>query len=160
MQKNTIGEKRKRQGRRGSGLVLLMTTCLAMIWLFMHLVSSTPPPPITPTVRPAPPKQPLTIPVGKGPVSLGVNPMTDTVYIANYTDNTVSVIDGVSNTVSSTINVGYSPINLDVNPTTNTIYVANNNDGTVSVIDGKTSTVTATIRGLVSPDGLAVNPIT
>jgi YVTN family beta-propeller protein len=33
-----------------------------------------------------------TIPVGTGPRGVAVNPVTNTVYVANFFDNTVSVI--------------------------------------------------------------------
>jgi YVTN family beta-propeller protein len=39
------------------------------------------------------------IPVGKGPDSIGVNTKTNTIYVANSGNNTVSVIDGTTNTV-------------------------------------------------------------
>ena len=50
-----------------------------------------------------------TIPVGSGPRSVAVNPSTNTVYVANAGSNTVSVIDGSTGTVASTISVGSSP---------------------------------------------------
>ena len=67
-------------------------------------------------------------------------------YVANYDDNTVSVIDGKTNSVITTIHVGKSPYGVSVNPSTNMIYVANNADNTVSVIDGKTNRVINTVH--------------
>jgi YVTN family beta-propeller protein len=40
-----------------------------------------------------------TIPVGNGPTGLAVDRNTNTVYVANIQDNTLSVLDGVTNTV-------------------------------------------------------------
>jgi len=99
------------------------------------------------------------IPVGEFPIAVAINTVTNRIYAANYGDgsNSVSVIDGGTNTVVATIPVGNSPFALDVNPRTNMIYVANNIDTTVSVIDGKTNAVVATIMGFASPEAVAVN---
>src|SRR5207245_9808040 len=74
-----------------------------------------------------------------------VNPTTNRVYATNQADNTISVIDGGTNTVIATVPTGNAPHGITVNPVTNTIYVGNRLDNTVSVIDGSTNTVTATI---------------
>jgi YVTN family beta-propeller protein len=95
-----------------------------------------------------------TIPVGKGPGVVGVNPLTNLMYVSNLgrpegTGDTVSVINGATNTVVATIPVGKGPAQIGVNPLTNLIYVPNRgasaNGNTVSVIDGATNTVVATI---------------
>src|SRR5438128_2084481 len=76
-----------------------------------------------------------TIPVGSSTVSVGVNATTNRIYVANDDDNTVSVIDGLTNTVIETIGVGSHPLRVGVNSVTNRIYVTNGDDSTVSVID-------------------------
>lgn len=87
-----------------------------------------------------------TIPVGKSPGGLCVNPKTNMVYVTNYKSNTVSVINGENNSLVATIPVGKNPIAVAVNPNTNMIYVANGNkNGGISVINGKTNSVIATI---------------
>jgi YVTN family beta-propeller protein len=100
-----------------------------------------------------------TVTVESGPSAVAVNAVTNTIYVANYCGNdvscstysgTVSVIDGVSNTVTATVNVGSDPTAAVVNSITNKIYVANfcGDDptcaspyapGTVTVIDGATN---------------------
>ena len=84
---------------------------------------------------------------GDGAFAVAVNPATETIYVANRNDNTVSVIDGRACNGSHTagcgqdwptLAVGTSPQALAVNKATNTIYVTNTNDDTVSVIDGST----------------------
>ena len=55
--------------------------------------------------------------------------------MANQGSNTVSVIDGASNTVVATATVGSSPWGLGVNPTTNRIYVANFGSNYVWVLE-------------------------
>jgi DNA-binding beta-propeller fold protein YncE len=93
-----------------------------------------------------------TVAVGAGsfPQAIAVNRLTDTIYVANEGDNTVSVINGASCNASNTsgcgqipasVTVGMQPIGLDVDEATNTIYVANadfGGPGTVSMIDGAT----------------------
>ena len=77
---------------------------------------------------------PATVTVGSNPSAVGVDPTTDTIYVANYASGTVSVIDGTTNTVTDTVTVGTSPDAVGVDPTTDTIYVANQTSNSVSVI--------------------------
>ncbi len=44
--------------------------------------------------RPRTDRVTATIPVGAGPVEVGTNPLTNTVYVSNFGDDTVSVISG------------------------------------------------------------------
>jgi uncharacterized repeat protein (TIGR01451 family) len=99
-----------------------------------------------------------TVPVGDGPGGVGVNPTTNRVYVANYTSNSVSVIDGASHTVIATVPVSSHPWGVGVNPTTNRVYVVNGD--TVSVIDGASNTVVATVPVGSSPRDIGVNPTT
>jgi YVTN family beta-propeller protein len=96
-----------------------------------------------------------TVPVGQGAFYLAANPVTNKIYVANYcgsdpscantSPGTVTVIDGLTNTVAATVTVGVHPVFLVINPVTNKIYVTNRRTGTVSVINGATNTVTTTI---------------
>jgi YVTN family beta-propeller protein len=72
----------------------------------------------------------------------------------------VSVIDGATNTVTTTIGVGNAPVAVGVDPATNTAYVTNENDRSVSVIDGATNTVTTTIGVSRAPVAVGVDPAT
>lgn len=100
-----------------------------------------------------------TLPGLTTPTAVDVNSTTNTVYLANFGNNTVSVVSGASNVVTATIPVGNNPSAIVVNPTTNMIYVANFNDGTISVINGATNSVTATISLSVNRINLiAVDP--
>jgi len=109
-----------------------------------------------------------TVPVGTCPCAVGVNPTTNKIYVANNVGNTVSVIDGATDTVITgagyPIPVGTNPIGVGVNPTTNKIYVANWNSNDVSVIDGATDTVITgpgyPIPVGTRPWGVGVNPTT
>ncbi|MCL2659354.1 MAG: Ig-like domain repeat protein, partial [Acidobacteriaceae bacterium] len=94
--------------------------------------------------------------IGLGSYGVGVNPATNTTYIANSGSNTVSVINGVTAIVSS-ISVGRGPYTVAVDPVTNTAYVSNTTDGTVSVIDGASKAVTATVPVGMNPAQMAVD---
>ena len=65
---------------------------------------------------------------------MAVNQATDTVYVSNSGDNTVSVINGETGTVTTTIKVGRAPFGVAVNAAAHTTYVTNETGGTVSVI--------------------------
>ncbi|NOJ30185.1 MAG: hypothetical protein DA328_08480, partial [Nitrososphaeraceae archaeon] len=56
-------------------------------------------------------------------------------YVTNYNDGTVSVIDTATNTVVDTITVGSGQYWIAFDSQNNRMYVTNYNDGTVSVID-------------------------
>jgi DNA-binding beta-propeller fold protein YncE len=83
--------------------------------------------------------------VGSQPEYLAVDQATDTIYVPNDADNTVSVIDG--RTCNATVTSGCSqspptiavasPLQIDIDQATDTVYVGTN-AGTVAVIDGNT----------------------
>ena len=54
-----------------------------------------------------------TIPVGDFPTGVAANPSTNRIYAANESDDTVSVIDGVTNSVVATIGVGNGPLGVN-----------------------------------------------
>ena len=99
-----------------------------------------------------------TIAVGNRPTYLAVDPKTDRVYVSNQSDDSVSVIDGGTNSLLTTVRVGHSPNGIAVNPKTNRIYVANLNSGTLSIINGDKLT-TSTLRVGLNPAKVAVNSV-
>jgi DNA-binding beta-propeller fold protein YncE len=85
------------------------------------------------------------VPVGTTSRHIGINKVTNTIYVSNQDDNTLSIINGATcnRSVTSgcsqtppTTAVGNKPFQIAVDEMTNTIYAVNRNDGTVSVIDG------------------------
>ena len=98
-----------------------------------------------------------TIPVGFNPFGTAVDEGTNTVYVAAG-DNTVSVIDGGTATVTDTIAVGTAPYRVAVDPSNRTVVVTNISSNTVSIINGATDTVTATVPVPNVPYGVAVDP--
>ena len=83
------------------------------------------------------------------------------IYVANVASNSVSVIDGSTNTVIATITVpsnqvGQTSRELAFNSNNGDIYVADVYSNTVSVIDGKTNTLLGSIpTGGSIVDGVA-----
>ena len=93
--------------------------------------------------------------IGALAIAFGCTPSSaQNAYIPNNLDNTVSVIDTVTDTVvGSPIPVGGFPSGVAVARSGKKVYVSNFNDSTVSVIDAATNAVTATI-----PLGECPNP--
>jgi len=81
-----------------------------------------------------------TVTVGNSPGGIGLNAITNMIYVANSIGNSVSVIDGSSNTVVATISGMSFPLRVAVNATTNLIYVTNYTSNNVAVIDGTSNT--------------------
>lgn len=79
-------------------------------------------------------------------------------YVTNSGDNTVSVIDTATNTVTAAVPARNSPYEISTSPAGTEVYVANWGSGTVSVIDTFENNVTATVDTGASPGGVAVSP--
>ena len=104
-----------------------------------------------------------TIPVGKNPTGLAVNPRRNEIYVVNTESNNVSIIDAETNQVVSVIGVHHHPYFIDVSADGKRAYVANSGSANVSIIDLDARRVIATIPvggapGLakVAPDGKTV----
>lgn len=100
-----------------------------------------------------------TISVGTEPVGVAVDATTNRIYVANSGSNSITVIEGNTNSVVTTITDpnAVAPVAVAVNPATNTIYVANSQSNNVTVIDGETGSVTTTIPVGTSPVWVAVD---
>jgi len=84
-----------------------------------------------------------------------VNPSSNRVYVANSGDNTVTVIDGLTN-LTTTVPVDSNPVAITVNPMTDKVYVANRGSNDVTVIDGA-SLDTTLAPTAEPPQAIAVN---
>jgi YVTN family beta-propeller protein len=99
-----------------------------------------------------------TIPTGAFPSAVAVNPVTNVVYVANYGDDTVTVIDGARRTVTATIKVGRRPQALAVDTKKNRVYVANTHSNDIAVIDAARNIVLQTLHVGKNPYALVVDP--
>ena len=96
------------------------------------------------------------IDVNNFPIGIAVNSFTNMIYITNAASNTVSVINGETDSIEHTIPVGVLPYDVDVDPYTNKIYVANRYSNNLSVIDGDTNTIIKTIN-VSTPTGIDID---
>ena len=74
--------------------------------------------------------------VGLGPNGIAYDQSNGNVYVANYMNGTISVIDGLTNNVTDTITLGTgsTPSGILYNPDTDSLFVADNSSSTVHVI--------------------------
>ncbi|MFI5397558.1 MAG: hypothetical protein ACHQ9S_18635 [Candidatus Binatia bacterium] len=104
-----------------------------------------------PTATPAPRS---TIPPAEGTPP----PRRDVVYVTNFDDGTVSLIDRATSHVTGSIPVGDGPLGMAATTDGRRLYVANFRVGTVSVLSTRANRVLATIRVGDSANGVAVTP--
>ncbi|MEV0946119.1 YncE family protein, partial [Rhodococcus sp. NPDC049939] len=101
-----------------------------------------------------------TVDVGAYPTGVAITPDGTRAYVTNLFDNTVSVIDTTTNTVTDTIDLGrHRAYEVAITPDGTRAYVTNHGEyGKVSVIDTATNTVTDTVDVGDSPYGVAITP--
>jgi DNA-binding beta-propeller fold protein YncE len=111
------------------------------------------------------------IAVPEGAAFVAVNELTNRIFVAGTNTtvtpslSTVTVIDGSTNTVISTIDItttaGLGLTGIVVNPLDGLVYVANANDNVIDVIDGGRLVKCATIDlNGNAPAAIAINPFT
>jgi len=129
------------------------------------ILKNHPPLPPTPTPGPPPPTSgpcyPLvetSITVGNDPRGVAYNSDDDLIYVANYGDGTVSVINGVSYDVTKVITgvVGANGVAYDSDH--RLVYVTNQSIDALTVISATTNTIVETISVGDQPNGVAYNP--
>jgi YVTN family beta-propeller protein len=80
------------------------------------------------------------------------------VYVSNFDDGTVSVIDAATRQVTATVAVGAGPIGVAAAPGGARLYVANFLDGSVSLLSTRRNRLLATLPVGDSANGIAVTP--
>ena len=98
------------------------------------------------------------MPAGRTPCAVAVNPKSNAIFVANYADGTVTILDGKTGRVSATIPVGEHPQALAVDALRNRAYVANTFSNTVTIIDGQRRRAVGTLPAGRAPYALAVDP--
>ena len=115
--------------------------------------------------------------VGAGPTGIAVYPATSTAYVANQSDNTLSVINVATCNAArltgcapvATIPAGSGPAGVAIDNATGTVYVADSGGNTVSVINAKACNATQqsgcgqtphTVTVGAGPFGIAVDQAT
>ncbi len=101
------------------------------------------------------------------PWAIGINPVTNKIFISNQDDDDVTVFD-VSTDTRNTPSAGTSPQALVVDPVNNVTYVAaqgGGSAGSIAEIDANNNINSVTLSPygggptVVSPDSIAYNPI-
>jgi YVTN family beta-propeller protein len=98
------------------------------------------------------------IPVGS-PSAVAVNATTNRIYVTNADSNTLTVIDGATDTVSRVIDVGSDPVSVAVDSATGEIYVACYATDNIVAIDLANQAMNAISLGF-SPLSVAVDQAT
>jgi DNA-binding beta-propeller fold protein YncE len=110
-----------------------------------------------------------TITVGRMPSGIAIDKRTDTVYVTNVQDNTVSVFNGATcnaETTSgcgqtpATVPVGLDPLGLFADPANHTVYVPNFGSVAVGGPAGDSTTVSMIDSATCNATGLAACPTT
>jgi len=98
------------------------------------------------------------LPAGAIPGAIAVDPKTDTLFVANYGDNTLTIIDAHQGRAIATVPVGNGPQGVAFDAARNLVYVANTHGDSITVIDRASNKVVATLPAGESPYALAVVP--
>jgi YVTN family beta-propeller protein len=99
-----------------------------------------------------------TIPVANGADNIAVNPETDMVYVSGGGSDTVTVINGATNSIVGTVSVSGYASGIAVDTSTGMVYVANELQASLTVIDGATNTVVDVVSlPMTAPAYVAVN---
>jgi YVTN family beta-propeller protein len=98
-----------------------------------------------------------TIAVGKIPCAVAINQTMHRIYVVNYGDATVSVIDLQARQVIATLRVGKHPQGVAVDSRRNQIYIADVLGDTVTLIDGEKNAVIGVLRAGKNPYAVAVD---
>ena len=96
-----------------------------------------------------------TVKVGANPISLVIDRAANKIYVANTGSGNISVIDGASDAVVTTIPGEAHPYAIAVNEATGTVYVTNTYSNAVTVIDVHTDTAHPLNVG--GADGIAID---
>jgi len=82
------------------------------------------------------------IQTGASPVALTINQVTNRIYVANSDSGTVSVLDGATDAVLTTLDVGPNPYVLVADQLSNKIFLSNTFSDKLTIIDGATNSIT------------------
>jgi PQQ-dependent catabolism-associated beta-propeller protein len=80
------------------------------------------------------------------------------IFVTNERDDSVSVIDGQTNTVIATIAIGKRPRGIGISPDGKEAYVAISEDNAIAVFDPQTFAVLRTFSSGDDPETFAVHP--
>ncbi|MGC8734495.1 MAG: hypothetical protein ACP5RD_05600 [bacterium] len=97
------------------------------------------------------------IKVGAMPIGVAT-PDGRRIYVANYNDNTVSLIDAKNNIEVGRFKTGYKPSKIVVHPSLKYVYVSNEGSNYISVIDVLASKILFNIQVKDGPSYMGISP--
>jgi len=80
------------------------------------------------------------------------------VYVGNFADSTVSVIDAATGKVVATVPVATGPHGMAVTQDGRTVFVTGDGSSSMSVIDTASDKVVKTVDVGKTPNGIALTP--
>lgn len=90
-----------------------------------------------------------------------IDPITNQVYLASSTSNTLAVLDGRNGyALADTVSTGGNPTAMAVNPVTDLVYVANSGTNNVTVVSGASNTPNIVSRQGSEAPAAAADPFT
>ncbi len=95
------------------------------------------------------------------PSGLAYDPTDQKVFVANYGEGTVTILDASDGAVEGTVTVGENPLGVLYDPDNDTVFVSNFGSDNVSVINAADSTIVKTSTPIDisnEPLGLAYDP--
>ena len=96
------------------------------------------------------------------PEAIAVNPTTNRIYVTNFYNASLSVIDGNTNAILATLPLPVGAGVVAVDGTRNRVYVTNDTQATpgstLTVIDGGTDRIVGSITVGSGPQAVAVDP--
>ena len=76
------------------------------------------------------------------------------VYVENYGNNTISIINSSTNKILKSIKRSYEPSGMAISPNGSYLYVSNSGNNTVSILNSSSLSVIKTIYHLFGPNGV------
>lgn len=98
------------------------------------------------------------IAVGIRPVAIAFNPVNELLYVANLADDSISVIDTITEQVILTLPSGNQPFAIVVNPLNGDVFIACRLSNSITVYS-QHNIYTTTINGLNNPISLFWHPV-
>ena len=97
-------------------------------------------------------------PSGTDRLSMALNPDGTRLYVADYTANTISVIDTETNKITTTIKTLAGPWSVMFDPDGTRLYVSTHKNNIISVIDPSKNKVTEEITVSKAPGAMVFHP--
>jgi uncharacterized repeat protein (TIGR01451 family) len=101
----------------------------------------------------------VSVPVGQQPDGVDVDPGSGIVYVANFGSNTLSLVNGPTNTLLVTSTADGEPSMVVHHPLSHKVYVTNHGAHTVGVYSGDSGELLKSIPVGGGPYGIALDPV-